>query len=311
MRAVVFDEYGGPEVLRVAELPTPEPGPGQARIRVAAATVNPVDVATRSGAIAGMLPPGLRPPHVPGWDVAGTVTALGSGASGVVVGDVVLGMSYWFAAGVGMQAEEVVLDAGVLVAAPASASIEAGATLPLNGLTALQALDLLELGEGETLLVSGAAGAVGGYAVQLAARRGLRVLALASPGDADLVAALGATTLVRRSEDLVAATRALAPHGVDGVIDAAAVGPRLIGAVRDGGAFVAVIDPALPAPERGVRTTKVDVRGDGEQMADLVRLVDAGDLTLRVADVLGFDQAPEAHRGLEKGGLRGRLVLTP
>lgn len=311
MRAVVFDEYGGPEVLRVADLPTPEPGPGQVRIRVAAAAVNPVDLMTRGGVLAAMMPPGLSPPHVPGWDVAGTVAAIGSAVTGFAVGDVVVGMSYWFAGGVGMQAEEVVLDAHVLAAAPGSVTVEAAATLPLNGLTALQALDLLGLADGGTLLVTGAAGGVGSYAVQLAAGRGLRVLALAGPGDADLVRTLGAADLVRRGDDPVSATRALVPDGVDGVIDAAVVGPPMIGAVRDGGAFIAVVDPGLPSPERGVRTTKVDVHGDGGQLADLVRLVDAGGLTLRVADLVGFDEAAEAHRRLAKGGLRGRLVLIP
>lgn len=311
MRAVVFDEYGGPEVLRVAELATPEPGPGQVRIRVAAAAVNPVDLLTRGGALAGMTSRDLRPPYVPGWDATGTVAALGGGVAGFAVGDAVVGMSYWFATGVGMQAEEVVLDARHLAAAPASATAEAAATLPLNALTALQALDLLDLAEGATLLVTGAAGAVGGYAVQLAAGRGLRVLAVAGPGDADLVTGLGAADLVRRGDDPVTAIRALVPDGVDGAIDAAPVGPPLLGAVRDGGAFVAVIDPALPAPQRGIRTTKVDVHGDGEQLAGLVSLVDSGHLTLRVADVLGFDDAAEAHRRLAEGGLRGRLVLTP
>jgi len=212
---------------------------------------------------------------------------------------------------VGAQAEQVVLPARLLAPAPAGAPVEAAATLPLNALTADQALDLLDLPAGATLLVTGAAGGVGGYAVELGVLRGLRVVAQAGAADADLVRSLGAAEVVPRDGDPVAAARAVAPGGVDGVLDAAVVGPALLGAVRDGGAFVAVIDPALPTPKRDVRTAKVSVRGDGAHLARLVGLVEEGRLSLRVAATLPFAEAAEAHRRLEKGGVRGRLVLVP
>ncbi len=311
MRAVVVDEFGGPEVLRVADLPAGEPGPGEVAVRVTAAAVNPVDLMTRSGMLAAMLPAGGRAPWVLGWDLAGTVEAVGPGVHDIPPGAAVVAMSDWFDAGVGVQAEQVVLPARLLAPAPAGVAPEAAATLPLNAMTAVQALDLLDLPAGSTLLVTGAAGGVGGYAVELAAARGLHVLAQVGTADADLVLGLGAAGVVDRGGDPVAAARAAAPGGVDGLLDAAVAGPHLIGAVRDGGAFVAVIDPALPAPERGVRTAKVSVRGDGVQLGELVRLVEQGRLSLRVAGVLPFAEAAEAHRQLEKGGVRGRLVLVP
>lgn len=311
MRAVVFESYGAPDEVRLAELPVAEPGHGQLRVRVAAAAVNPVDLATRAGVLAGILSAAARPPHVLGWDVAGVVDAVGPGVVGFSPGDRVVAMSEWFPDGVGTQAEQVVLAARLLARAPTSVSAEAASTLPLNGLTAVQALDRADLRVGATLLVSGAAGGLGGYLVQLGASRGLRVLGLVASADDELVQRLGAWATVPRGVEAVAATRAVVPEGVDGAVDAAGIGPSLIGAVRDGGAFVAVTDPGLPAAERGIRSSAVHVHGDEAQLADLVRRVDDGALTLRVADVLGFDQAADAHRRLAKGGLRGRLVLTP
>ncbi|WNV75644.1 NADP-dependent oxidoreductase [Geodermatophilus sp. DSM 44513] len=311
MRAVVVEEYGDPEVLRVGEVPEPTPSAGQVRVRVRAAAVNPVDLATRSGALASWVPAGASRPLVLGWDVAGTLDAVGAGVTGWSVGDEVVGMSDWFDAGVGTQAEAVVLGADVLAAAPRGVAPEVAATLPLNAQTADQALDLLDLPAGATVLVTGAAGGVGGFAVSLAAARGLEVVAVAGAADADLVTARGAAVHLPWSEDLTGALRRLRPAGVDGVLDAAVVGPSLVGAVRDAGAFVSVLDPATPAGERGVRTAKVSVRGDGERLARLARALEEGRLHTSVAEVLPFGGAAAAHARLAEGGVRGRLVLTP
>lgn len=183
MRALVIDSFGGPEVLRIAEVPVPAAGPGQVLIRVEAATVHPVDLATRSGVLAeaGLMAGTGRTGL--GWDVAGVVEATGPGVGGVRPGDRVVGMNDRLDVELGTHAEYVVLDAHAVAPAPVSLAPAAAATLPLAGLTALQALDALDLPAGETLLVTGAAGAVGGYAVQLAAARGLRVVAAARPGD--------------------------------------------------------------------------------------------------------------------------------
>ncbi|MDR8411937.1 NADP-dependent oxidoreductase [Nonomuraea sp. 3-1Str] len=311
MRAVVIRAFGGPEVLEIADLPAPSVGEGQVRIRVEAATVNPVDAATRSGALteAGLLPE--RDLIGIGWDVAGTVEETGPGVTGLAPGDRVVGLSDRLDVPLGTQAEQVVLDADVVSRAPSGVSAVEAATLPLNGLTAVQALDRLGLAPGESLLVTGAAGAVGGFAVQLAAARGLRVVAVAGAADEPLVRELGAELFVPRTARLGEAVRALVPGGVHGALDAAVTGAAALDAVRSRGSFAAVVAGGAPVPLRGTRVFTHWITADGARLADLVELVEQGTLTLRVAETLPLEQAAEAHRRLAKGGLRGRLVLVP
>lgn len=309
MRAVTVSEYGGPEVLRVADQPLPEPGPGQLRVRVRAAPVHPVDIATRAGAFAERVP--ARPPLVLGWDLAGAVDAVGEGVTAFRPGDEVVGMRDWFrSGGPGTQAEYALLEAAHTAAAPAGVEPAAAATLPLNALTAAQALDLAGLSAGGTIAITGAAGAVGGYAAQLAVHRGLAVYAVAGPQDEEFVRGLGAS-LVPRADDVAAAVRAVAGGPVDAAFDPAFIGAPVMGAVRDGGTFVAGAGPLAPPPERGIRTTGVEVEADGRQLADLVRLAERGDLTLRVAQTFPLSEVAAAHAALAKGGVRGRLVLLP
>ncbi|MFE3764503.1 NADP-dependent oxidoreductase [Streptomyces sp. NPDC059104] len=308
MRAVILSAYGGSDVLRVAEVPTPQPGDGQVRIRVAAAALNPADALIRSGALASRVP--AQEHYVPGLDVAGTVDALGGGVRGFAVGDAVIGLSDWPQTLAGTHAEYVVLPSTAIAAAPRHASPVQAATLPLNGLTAWQALDLLAAADGATVAITGAAGAVGGYLVELAAARGLRVVAVAGSQDRELVHELGATLFVPRSQDPAAAIRAAVPGGVGGLIDAAALGGAVIGAVEDGGAFVSVLG-AGPAAERGIRVSQVRVHSDAVQLAELAALADAGGVTLRVDRTMPFSEAAAAHDALASRGRRGRIVLVP
>ncbi|MDQ7908000.1 NADP-dependent oxidoreductase [Phytohabitans sp. ZYX-F-186] len=308
MRAVTITEYGGPEVLRVTDQPLPEPGPGQLRVRVRAAPVQPVDLATGAGAFADRVPP--RPPFVPGWDLAGTVDAVGEGVTGFRPGDEVVGMRHWFhSGGGGTQAEYALLDAAHTATAPAGVEPAAAATLPLNALTAAQALDLTGLTAG-TIAVTGAAGAVGAYAAQLAVHRGLTVYAVAGAQDEEFVRGIGAV-FVPRARNVAAAVRAAAGGPVDAAFDPAFAGAPVLGAVRDGGTFVAGAGPLAPPPERGIRTTGVEVEPDGDRLATLVALAERGGLALRVAATLPLSEAATAHALLAKGGVRGRLVLTP
>jgi NADPH:quinone reductase-like Zn-dependent oxidoreductase len=309
MRAITVQTFGGPDALEIVELPVPEPGPGQVRIRVAAAPAQPVDVGTRAGNYASFLPELDR--YTFGWDVAGTVDALGPGADGFAVGDAVIGLSDWFAHQAGTQAEYVVLPATALAVPPAGVSLVDASTLPLNAQTALQALGELGLSAGDTLAVTGAAGAVGAFAVELAARRGLRVAAIAGPQDEKLVRALGAEWFVPRSDDPASAVREVVPGGVDGLFDPALVGAPALAAVRDGGVYLNAASPLAPAGERGISTGGVKVRSDGAQLADLVALVEQGALTLRVAGTYAFEDAVTVHELLAKGGIRGRLVYVP
>lgn len=311
MRAVVIRDFGGPEVLEVAEVPVPAVGARQVRIRVEAATVNPVDLATRSGALAaaGMLP--RRDQVGLGWDVAGVVEEAGPEVSGVVPGQRVVGLSDRLDVPLGTQADQVVLDADAVARVPEGVSPVAAATLPLNGLTAAQALDRLGLRAGETLLVTGAAGAVGGFAVQLAAARGIRVVAVAGAEDEPLVRELGAELFVPRTARLGEAVRALVPGGVDAALDAAVTGAAALDAVRTGGAFAALVAGGAPPGLRNIRVFSHWIHADGARLAGLVSLAEAGTLTLRVAETMPLDRVADAHLRLAKGGLRGRIVLVP
>jgi NADPH:quinone reductase-like Zn-dependent oxidoreductase len=159
--------------------------------------------------------------------------------------------------------------------------------------------------------VTGAAGAVGGFAVELAVARGLRVVAVAGAEDEPLVRRLGAESFVPRTARLGEAVRALVPGGVDGVLDTAVAGAAAHDAVRSGGAFAAVVAGGAPTPLRGTRVFAQWIRADGARLADLVALAETGSLTLRVAGTLPLDQVAAAHERLARGGLRGRLVLVP
>ncbi|WP_405498066.1 NADP-dependent oxidoreductase [Streptomyces sp. NBC_00096] len=297
MRAVVADGSGGPERLRTVRVPVPQPAAGQVRVRVRAAGLNPVDGAVRAGVFGG----GDRRLGF-GWDVAGEVDELGAEVSGWAVGDRVVGLHYGPVKPLGTHAEYAVLDASALAAAPSSAGPEAAAALPLSGLTAARAVDLLELAPGASVLVTGAAGVVGGLAVQLAVRAGYAVTALAGPDDEALVRSLGAAAFVPRG--------AAPAAPVDGVVDAAVLGEPALAFVRDGGAYVGLRPGAAPAAGRGVRVAEQEVAADGAHLARLVSLVDAGELTLRVAETYPLEEAAKAHARLAEGGTRGRIVLT-
>lgn len=295
MRAAVVTEFGGPEVVRVVERAVPEPGARQVRIKVAAAGLNPVDAGVRAGVFGGAGKTiGL------GWDVAGTVDAVGV-ASSWSVGDQVVALDYGMVNPLGTHAEYVVVAADAVALAPVGVDAVAAATLPLNALTASQALDQLGVAAGDSLLVTGAAGAVGGYAVQLAAHRGISVTGMARERDEELVRSL-------RASEFVSEGRA---RGFDAVLDAAVLGAAALEWVRDGGAYVGVIPQAEPEAVRGVRVGAVEVNADGARLGELVRLVEDGVLTLRVDSTYTLDDAVKAHVRLGEGGLRGRVVLVP
>lgn len=310
MRAVGLTTFGGPDVLHIVDLPVPEPGPGEVRIRVAAATVNPSDTAMRAG-VFGPPPQGDGPPYVAGWELAGVVDAVGPGA-GWSPGERVLAIVLPYLTGRGAQAEYVVVPGDSVARVPDGVSLAAAATLPMNGLTARLALDKLALQPGQTLAVTGAAGAVGGYVMELAASEGLRVIGDASPADTPLVKSFGADIVVPRGPGLAAAIRREVPSGVDAVVDAALIGPAVLPAVRDGGQLIAV-RPFSGESERSITVTLIlvsDYLREAVKLAELAQLVTAGKLTLRVAREVPAAQASQAHRQLEAGGTRGRLVLT-
>jgi NADPH:quinone reductase-like Zn-dependent oxidoreductase len=310
VRALVVRRLDGPDAIELIETPDPEPGPGQVRIAVAAAAVNPVDVAVASGALVRI---GLTAPREQfglGWDVAGTVDAVGPGVD-LPVGAAVVGLADLLGRPLKTHAEQVVLDATAVAQAPRGLDPVAASTIALNAITADQALDDLALPAGATLLVTGAAGAVGGYAVQLARHRGLDVVAAAAVADEGLVRELGARLFVPRGADLPTAVRELVPGGVDGVVDAALVGVAAQEAVRNGGAFAHLVATPAPVPLRDIRVHTVVVSADGGRLRRLVGLAETGVIGTRVAGVHTLEDAAAAYRKVAGGGLRGRLVLIP
>ena len=310
MRAVGFTECGDPSVLGIVTVPKPAPGPGQVLVAVAAATVNPTDLGFRQGG--RPMPDGLTAPYIPGMDLAGVVESAGSGVSPWQAGDrVMAAVSPWEPGG-GAQAEYRVVDADQLALVPDGWPLTEAATLPMNGLTVLAAFDLLALPAGSTVAVTGSAGIVGQYAIQLGTHRGLTMIGDAARADEELVSSFGAAHVVPRGEPMAAAVRSLYPDGVDAVIDAALLGPAILPAVRDGGQLLAV-RPFAGSTERDITIHLVLVGRhlhEGHRIAELAGLVSEGVLTLRVAGALPAERAAEAHRQLEAGGVRGRLVLT-
>src|SRR4051794_1612882 len=310
MRAAGVTEFGGPEALHLVDVAAEPLGPGQVRLRVQAATVNPTDTHARAGAYAER-DPIKTPPWVPGMDVAGEVVEVGEGVEHLAVGDAAMGIVVPFGPHGGYR-EDKVLPANSVVRAPEGVDAVAASTLPMNGLTARFALDLMGLQPGQVLAVTGAAGAFGGYVVQLAKADGLTVVADASEADEQLVRRLGADVVVRRGDDVAARIREKFPDGVDGLADGSVQDAVVLPAVKDGGAM-ATVRGYRGDGQRGVRVFPTLVRRVAEGRAALGGLgeqVGEGALPPRVARAFPAEQAAEAHRVLEAGGVRGRLVLT-
>src|SRR3954453_9934094 len=312
MGAAGVTEFGGPEALHLVEVPEEHAGPGEVRLRVTAATVKPTDTYLVLGGRAGR-DPVKGPPFIPGMDVAGVVDEIGEGVDrpDLEVGAPAMGIVVPSGAHGGYR-ESLVLPADSVVRAPKGASDVEAATLPMNGLTARLSLDLLGLRPGQVLAVTGAAGAYGGYVVQLAKADGLTVVADASDADEQLVRDLGADVVVRRGDDVADRIRAHFPDGVDGLADGSVQDALVLPAVRDGGA-VATVRGYRGDGQRDVRMFPTLVRRVAEDRPALDRLrrqAEDGVLTLRVAQTFPADKAAEAHRLLERGGVRGRLVLT-
>jgi NADPH:quinone reductase-like Zn-dependent oxidoreductase len=248
-----------------------------------------------------------RPQFGLGWDVAGTVDATGPGTQ-LQVGDQVIGVADLLAQTLKTHAEYVVLNADAVARAPQGVELDHAATLGLNGLTALQAVKALKA---QTVLVTGAAGGVGGYAVELAKHLGKTVIASAGAGDEDLVRRLGADHFVDRNEDLATAVRRHAPAGVDGVVDAAVVGIAAQEAVRNGGHHVHPQGGPRPPHLRGITVEQLFVNANTEDLEELVGVVEAGAISTRVAETYRLEDATIAYKRLAAGGVRGRLVLLP
>ena len=306
MRAVGITEPGGLEVLRVVDRPVRDAGAGEVRIAVGAAAVNPTDIGLRQRGADG-----LPPPWVPGMDAAGTVESVGEGVDRLAQGEQVMAAVSPRRPEGGAQAELVVVPAASVVAIPERATVEQAATLPMNGLTARLGLERLGLEPGQTLAVSGGAGVLASYAIALAKERGLRVIADAKPDDEALVENFGADAVVPRGEDFAAAVREAA--GGDGLFDTALLRRAALPAVRDGGAMAVVRGWDNGPTERGIEIHQLLVGTVLERtdwLEELRGLASDGRIALRVAAEYPPEQAAEAQRVMDAGGLRGRALIV-
>jgi NADPH:quinone reductase-like Zn-dependent oxidoreductase len=300
MKAVIYAEYGGPEVLHVAEVEERTAGPGQVGIAVRAAGVNPIDFKQRSGALAEFMP--LELPVVDGREAAGVVDEVGAGAD-ATIGDEVLG----FAVG-GAAAEHAILDD--FVAKPAAASWEAAAGLPVAAETSARVFEVLGgLSAGQTIVINGAAGGVGAIAVQLAVARGARVIGTASERNHDFLRSLGAEPTTY-GDGMVQRIRALAPEGVDLAFDTAGQGiPELIELTGDAAKVATIAN--FQAASLGVKVTGGAAGRVLGGLTEATALIESGRLEVPIERTFSFAEAPEAHRASEAGHVRGKLVLVP
>jgi len=299
VQAVVFDRYGGPDVLQVAEVDEPHAGPGQIRVAVRASSVNPIDWKLRSGALAEVMPVEL--PRILGYDASGVVDEVGDGVEGVSAGDEVFGFGVGFAA-----AEYALLDDFALK--PAGLSFEEAAGYPVAAETAVRALEALRLQAGQTVLINGAAGGVGTAAVQIALARGARVIGTTGEANHDYLRQLGAEPTTY-GEGLVERVRELG--GAELAFDTAGRGaiPDLVEITGSPDKVITIAD--YSAPQYGVRVTGASDGRAVHALAEAAQLFVEGKFSLPVAGVFPFAEAAEAHRLSEAGHVRGKLILTP
>jgi NADPH:quinone reductase-like Zn-dependent oxidoreductase len=311
MKALSYRQYGDSGVLEYDEAPRPVPGPRQVLVKVAATSFNPVDAGIRGGYLSAVYD--ITFPHVPGIDVAGTIAELGDDVQGWSVGDAVVAMLPLDARGA--AAEYALAPAESLAAAPQSVALADAAALPVTGLTAWQSLfEIAGLTAGQRVLINGASGAVGGFAIQLAKNAGAIVTATAKPRDADRLRDHGADRIVDYI-DFAQSPIAVAGAPFDVVLNLVSTTPEqtqaLIGVVVDGGVHVGTMTSGPEKPERDVRTQRVFVRSDGAQLADLVNRVDTGQLRIDVADRRPLAHGAAVHADSDGGRLHGKTVLIP
>ncbi|MFD9488352.1 NADP-dependent oxidoreductase [Streptomyces sp. NPDC059991] len=308
MKTIRFHEFGSSEVLRYEDVDRPVPGAGQVLVRVAATSFNPVDDHIRAGVLAEMIP--ITLPYVPGIDLAGTVAGLGAEVTGLNLGDRVVAMLPLDSAGA--AAEYVLAPAESLAPAPRTVELTDAAALPLTGLAAWQTVfELAELQPGQSVLVNGAAGAVGSLVVQLAAEAGAHVTAVDTPQHADRLRSYGARQVV------APLTPAAGPAAVGGpfqaVVNHVRLSPeeltQLTNYVADGGIAASTAGPIPEDNTRKVRSASLWVRSDRAQLTELVTKVDAGKLRLHIAARRPVAELAAVHEDAGSGRLAGKTVI--
>ena len=311
MRTIAEETFGGPIALR--DLPTPEIGAGEVLIRVRAAGVNPFDWKVADGALEDQMK--HRFPLILGFDAAGVIERVGADVTALAEGDEVYGYLFKPVIGDGAYTEYVAAPATIVARKPVTVGFDEAAALPTPGLAAMDLVDAADIREGETILIVGATGGVGSYATQLAARRGARVIATARRTNESLVRELGAAeTIDHTTEDLVDAVRMAHPDGIEAVIDVVSdretLG-RVSTIVNEGGRLASSVY-AVDVDElakRGIVGTNVSMQPGARRLGELSRMVDAGELAVRLDRTFPLESAPEALEQRRIGHVRGKIVL--
>jgi NADPH2:quinone reductase len=312
MKAFAIDEFGGPG--SVHDLPVPEPDEGQVRVRVATAGVNPFDNAVIQGYLKDAME--HRFPLVPGMDAAGTIEAVGGGVSAWSVGDNVFGSVGKTYLGGGTLAEFVTMSAGTVAGRPSVIEPAVAAAIPTAGVTALIMADALALGEEHTVVAVGATGGVGSYFVQLAARRGARVVAVCRGENADYARRLGAVDVIDHAGgDVADAVRSRYPDGIDAIADMHGDKDgliRLAEQVRSGGHVASVVGAADPEAlgGRGVEGTNVQGRVTTGLLEALSSMLVAGEIVAPEIRSFPLAEAADALAALATHHVRGKHVVT-
>ena len=309
MRAIAIKQFGTTDELQLLELPIPVPSYGEVLIRIAASGVNPVDVLLREGFAADAH---SQFPIIMGVDLAGTVESVGLGVTEFKPGDTVYAHKK---GGNGTYAEYAVLPSEWVARQPSSLNHLESSAVPCAALTAYQAItEVLQISAGQTILITGAAGGVGSFAVQIAAGLGAYVIATASSRNHRFLQELGAAEVIDyNTTDFVTAVRSQHSDGVDAVLTTVGGDTkyRSIQTIRDRGRLVLISseDPAGPAPERDIQRTMFYARADAKSLDAITALIDTGKLKVFVERVIPLEHAKEAQQQIASGRVRGKLVL--
>jgi NADPH:quinone reductase-like Zn-dependent oxidoreductase len=311
MRAIAEDEFGGPVTLM--NLPIPEIGADEVLIRVRAAGVNPFDWKVADGVLKDEKE--HRFPLILGFDAAGMVEQVGADVTGLFEGDEVYGYLSKPVMGMGTYAEHVGAPAAIVARKPESVGFAEAAALPTPALTAMDLVDAVDLGEGETILIVGATGGVGSYAVQLAARRGARVIVTARQANEAFVRELGATeTIDHTREDVVETVRAAHPDGIEAIIDVVSdpeALSRMAGLVKEGGRIASSVSAAdvESLALRSIEAKNISMQPSAQRLEELSWMVDAGEISVRLERTFPLENAREALEESRTGHVRGKIVL--
>src|SRR5271165_2790949 len=306
-QAVTYKTLGGYEVLEFVERTVRAPAAGEVRIEVKAAAINPADLVFRDPGW-----PNMTSNIVPGMDAAGVIESVGPSVSRLHPGQKVIAAVNPVRPEGGAQAQHIVVPAASVVPVPEGVSLAQASILLMTGLTALNALEIAALKKGQILAMSGGTGLLAQYAIAVAKREGIKVIADALPADAEVVRGYGAYIVIERGPGFAKAIRSEFPNGADALLDTAVLGEESFGAIRDGGIYIPVRGWGDKPAERGIKIKPMmvsDVLERTEWLELLRNMVTAGEIKLRAVEEFAATKAADAQRALVAGSPRGRPVI--